>query len=511
MKDALQQRGVTRRQFLKYGGMSAGIVAGVLALDAYGVVPSHTAALPTFPHAPSTGKVHEYTFTPAPTQVHLGGRTISTWAYNGVLPGPEIRVNVGDTIRATVQNHLSAGTTIHWHGLPIINAMDGVDGVTQSAITPGQSFVYDYVVPVAGTYFYHSHVGVQLDRGLYGPLIVDDPKEPKNYDQDIVLVLDDWLDGIPGSPGTPDAELQQLITAGKSTSGMSGMSGMGDMKGNGGMTMGNQGSMTPDLNDVTYPYYLVNGKTSDDPYQFTVQKGQKIRLRLINASASTVYRLALNGHRMTVMHTDGQAVDPVDVDTLRIGMGERYDVLITANNPGVWQLAAQVDGTKNLARALMRYQGSTATPPPATFLPPELNRQLLTYAMLKAAPGISTPPAGQPDQTVPVLLSGSMAPYVWKINNQAYPKADQIAIQKNYLIQFQFTNQTMMPHPMHLHGHFFQLDTGTGRGPMKDTVLLDPMQKMKITWVSDNPGLWAFHCHNVYHQAVGMMRVVNVS
>ena len=104
-----------------------------------------------------------------------------------------------------------------------------------------------------------------------------------------------------------------------------------------------------------------------------------------------------------------------------------------------------------------------------------------------------------------------MAPYVWKINNQAYPKADQIAIQKNYLIQFQFTNQTMMPHPMHLHGHFFQLDTGTGRGPMKDTVLLDPMQKMKITWVSDNPGLWAFHCHNVYHQAVGMMRVVNVS
>ncbi len=304
MKDALQQRGVTRRQFLKYGGMSAGIVAGVLALDAYGVVPSHTAALPTFPHAPSTGKVHEYTFTTAPTQVHLGGRTISTWAYNGVLPGPEIRVNVGDTIRATVQNHLSAGTTIHWHGLPIINAMDGVDGVTQSAITPGQSFVYDYVVPVAGTYFYHSHVGVQLDRGLYGPLIVDDPKEPKNYDQDIVLVLDDWLDGIPGSPGTPDAELQQLITAGKSTSGMSGMSGMGDMKGNGGMTMGNQGSMTPDLNDVTYPYYLVNGKTSDDPYQFTVQKGQKIRLRLINASASTVYRLALNGHRMTVMHTE---------------------------------------------------------------------------------------------------------------------------------------------------------------------------------------------------------------
>lgn len=507
--DKIQRTVLSRRHFLTYvGGAGMGMVTGAIALDACGSSSTQTATPATSTNTPSTGNVHTYTFNPAPTQISLGGQKVSTWAYQGGIPGQEIRVNVGDTIRAIVNNHLPEGTTMHWHGLPIVNSMDGVPGVTQPAIPSGHSFTYDFVVPVSGTYWYHSHVGLQEDRGLYGPLIVDDPKEPKNYDQDITLVLDDWLDGVPGGPGTPDAEYQKLVAAGKSMSGMSGMSGMSNGMGSGSMKMGNQSSMS-DLNDVIYPYYLINGKTSDHPYELTVKKGQKIRLRFINAGASTLFRMALNGHTMTVTHTDGQAVDPVEVDALRIGMGERYDVLVTANNPGVWQLAAQVDGTKYLARALVRYQGSTATPPSATFLPPELNQKQLTYQMLKTSSSV-TIPSGQPDQ-LPVLLNGSMAPYVWEINNQVYPKADTIAVQKNHLVQFQLTNQTMMPHPMHLHGHFFQLDTGTGRGPIKDTVLVDPMQKMNITWYADNPGRWAFHCHNEYHMVAGMFRVVNVS
>jgi FtsP/CotA-like multicopper oxidase with cupredoxin domain len=174
------------------------------------------------------------------------------------------------------------------------------------------------------------------------------------------------------------------------------------------------------------------------------------------------------------------------------------------------QIVAQVEGTEKNARAVLRYQGSQAAVPPANFMPSELKQRLLTYKMLQAAPGTYTPPSDQPDQTVPVLLSGGNGQYIWRINNQVYPKADQIAIPKDRLIRFQLTNQSMMPHPMHLHGHFFQVDNGTGRGPMKDTVLVDPMQKMNITWVSDNPGVWAFHCHTVYHQMAGMMRVVNV-
>jgi FtsP/CotA-like multicopper oxidase with cupredoxin domain len=495
--DNKQLTALSRRRFLSYLGIGAGVVAGAIALDA-GRLPTLADTL-----AASTGRVRSYTFDPAPARIALGKQTVSTWAYNGVLPGPEIRVNVGDTIRAMVRNHLSTDTTMHWHGLPIPNAMDGIPYVTQAPIKAGQTFLYDFVVPVSGTYWYHSHVGLQLDRGLYGPLIVEDPRETKNYDQDVVLVLDDWLDGVPGGPGTPDAEYQKLVVAGKSMAGK----GMGGMSGS--MNMSKPGSMTGDVNDVIYPYYLVNGKTSDNPYEITVKKGQRIRLRFINAGASTIFRLALNGHKMTVTHTDGQAVEPVEVDTLRIGMGERYDVLVTVNNPGVWQLAAQVDGTNYLARALVRYQGSTTTAPAATFLPPELKQKQLTYAMLKVAPGIPTPPSGQPAQ-VAVALSGSMAPYVWKMNNQIYPDASKIAVQKNHLVQFQFNNQTMMPHPMHLHGHFFQLDNGTGRGPMKDTVLVDPMQKMNVTWFSNNPGQWAFHCHNDYHMKAGMFRVVSV-
>jgi multicopper oxidase len=152
-----------------------------------------------------------------------------------------------------------------------------------------------------------------------------------------------------------------------------------------------------------------------------IRSGQKARIRFINASASTIYRIALQGHRMTVTHTDGQPVEPIDVDTIRIGMGERYDVLVSGNNPGVWQLAAQVEGAKSMVRAILRYMGSTAALPPTTYLPPELTRQMLTYHMLKAAPELVVPPAGNPDQLVPIQLSGGMGQYVWKINNQVFP------------------------------------------------------------------------------------------
>ncbi|GHO84075.1 multicopper oxidase family protein [Dictyobacter formicarum] len=504
MNNVMQQTGVTRRQFLKYVGVGSGMVTGMIALDACGTLPAKKEVKQTFANDSGTGKFHVYTFNPAPTQLTVGGHVVSTWAYNGRLPGPEIRVNAGDTLRVIVNNHVSEGTTIHWHGVPIVNAMDGVDGVTQPAIKPGHSFTYEFVVSRAGTYFYHSHVGLQLDRGLYGPLIVEDPQEAKNYDQDVVLVLDDWLDGIPGGPGSPSAALKQLIAGGDTMPGMNGIDGLNEINGMGDSMII---QVPPDL---LYPLYLINGKASEHPFTINVQKGHRIRLRFINASAATIYHLALNGHRMTVTHTDGQPVEPVDVDAIRIGMGERYDVLVTANNPGVWQLAAQVEGAKNMTRALLRYQGSTATQPPADFLPPELKRHMLTYAMLKAASGNDTPLRGQPDQSLPIQLSGGMGQYVWKINDQVFSKADKIAVRKDRLIQFQINNQSIMPHPMHLHGHFFQIDNGTGRGPIKDTVLLDPIQTINITWVSDNPGDWAFHCHNVYHQAAGMMRVVKI-
>lgn len=495
-----KERTMTRRNFLVATGVGAGVGLGVLAgsfvLAEKQVWPFNTSKAGTrisFPHAASTGRVKEYTLEAAPATITIGGRKVTTWAYNGAIPGPELRVTEGDTLRVTVKNRLphSAETSTHWHGIPVPNAMDGVPGATQKAIAHGQDFVYEFVAPTAGTYFYHPHVGLQLDRGLYGPLIIESAHEPKNYDQDITLVLDDWLDGM---PGTPEEAMKKLIAGGdRMHMGRMGMSAM---------------SVPP---DIIYPTYLINGKPAEQPMEIDVKRGQKIRLRFINIAASTIFHVALQGHPLTVTHTDGQPVEPVKVDAIRIGMGERYDVMVTANNPGLWQLAASVEGANPQVRALFRYQGSTGQTPSATFAPAELKGKLLQYTMLKAAATLVVPPIDTPDQIVPLQLSGGNGQYVWKINGQVFAQAEMIAIAKSSLISFQYQNTTMMPHPMHLHGHFFQLENGTGRGPLKDTILVDPMQKITTNWVSDNPGIWAYHCHNAYHQMAGMMRFVQVS
>jgi FtsP/CotA-like multicopper oxidase with cupredoxin domain len=486
---------MSRRTFLTIaglGGVALGAGVYVTARDLATRSPQNNRAgtRASFPQATPTGRTHEYTLEAVPTALLIGGKSLATWTYNRQLPGPEIRVKEGDRLRVTVTNRLSQDTSIHWHGVPLFNAMDGVPGATQQPIKPGERFVYDFLVPAAGTYFYHPHVGVQLDRGLYGPLIVEPTQESLSYDQEFVLVLDDWLDGM---PGTPDQALQQLIAHGEQMIGSA------------------RSNMIPAYPpDIVYPRYLINGQTSDLPLELQTRKGQRLRLRLINAASATIFHVALQGHRLTVTHTDGQPVNPVTVDALRIGMGERYDVLVEANDPGIWQLAAQAEGTQQLARAVLRYAGVAGSVPSPAFVPAELSGRYLQYAMLTAAAGTFVPPNDQPDQTLPMTLGGGMGQYRWTINGQAYPQADPIALPKNSLVRFTYTNPSMMPHPMHLHGHFFQLENGTGHGPLKDTVLIDPMQRLATTWITDNPGTWAFHCHNIYHAETGMLRLLQI-
>jgi multicopper oxidase len=505
-----QRRGpnskITRRKFLELAGMGA----GGLVLGACGN---------TGKSAPSQGRgagvrVARYDLEVGSFDFELGGRRVSSWGYDGKVPGPEIRLKRGETLRAAVRNRLPEGTTVHWHGVPVPNGMDGVPGVTQPPIGPGEDFTYEYEVPVSGTYYYHSHVGMQLDRAVYGPLLIEPESEPLGYDREFTLMLDDWLDGV---DGTPEQELKRLRSGGSEMGGMSG--GMGGMKGMdraggmGGMRgMGASGAAPRQwVPDVVYPFYLINGRPADDPEVLKVKRGQRVRIRFINASSATIHRIALEGHRMSVTHADGQPVEPVEVDALRIGQGERYDVLVDATSPGVWQLAAQAEGTKKIGRAVLRYAGSSAPAPPPGYKPPELGKELLRYGMLTAAPGAQVPPGGEPDEVVPVALDGDEEKYVWKINGEVFSGADPISVGRDKHVRFEMENKSMMPHPMHLHGHFFKVENGTGGGPIKDTVLVDPMQKVAVDWLSDNPGDWAFHCHMAYHQAAGMMRVVRVA
>jgi FtsP/CotA-like multicopper oxidase with cupredoxin domain len=481
----------SRRTVLKYGGMGAGMLLLSSCMPfSLSENASTSQARPSFPRAASTGQTRTYTLEAAPTTLTLGKQQVSTWAYNGRITGPELRLTEGDTLQVMVKNRLPQGTSIHWHGVPLLNAMDGVPGVTQQEIATGQEFEYRFLAPTAGTFFYHPHVGVQLDQALYGPLIIESAREAKNYDQDYVLLLDDWLDGL---QGTPEDAMKRLTASGDHMGHMGHASQMG---------------VPP---DIIYPLYLINGHTLDQPFELQATPGDRLRLRLINASSSTIYHLALQGHRLTVTHTDGQPVVPVVVDTLRIGMGERYDVLVTMKEAGVWQMAAKVEGADGMARAILRSKGNNSPLPPAGFQPSELKGQQLTYAMLKAADGLVVPPAGDADTTLPIQLGGGMGRYVWTINGKIFTEAEPFAVQKNRLIRFEFDNQSMMPHPMHLHGHFFQIETGTGQGPLKDTVIIDPMQKLTVNWISDNPGTWAFHCHNIYHAETGMMQVIRVT
>ena len=450
-----------------------------------------------------------FNFAAMPVTVDLAGRQAHTWAYSPTLPGPEIRVRRGDMIDLSLANRLPEDTTIHWHGINIDNVEDGVPGVTQKAVTPGSSYRYRFVVPDSGTYWYHSHVGLQLDRGLYGPLIVEDPDdEPVDLDQ--VIVLDDWLDGI---DGTPERTLSLLRSSMAGMGSMGGGSSMGNggesmagMPGMGAVTSTTAAAASPamtsgllggDAGDVDYPLHLLNGRPPADRPTYQVAAGGKVRLRLINAGSDTAYRFAVGGHRLTVTHTDGHPVQPVEVDTVLIGMGERYDVSFTLET-GVWPVYAQAEGKQGWASALLRTTGTAGTAaPPSDARPAELEGTVLTYRQLTPT-GTAALAARRPDRSYEVLLTGTMAGYRWGLGGDAH----RLQVRQGERVRVTMRNTTRMWHPMHLHGHGFALsDLG---GARKDTVNVLPGQTVSIDFDADNPGQWMYHCHNTYHLARGM-------
>lgn len=428
------------------------------------------------------------------TTLDLGGPQVATWAYGDTAPGPIIRATAGDLIRVTVTNQLPADTTIHWHGIALANAADGVPGMTQDPIRPGASYAYEFVAPDPGTYFYHPHVGVQLDRGLYAPLIVEDPNEPGNYDHEYVVVLDDWVDG---TGRTPDEVLEQLI-AGGGTAGPGGMGGMD----HGSMGMGSGTAPVGDAGDVTYPHYLINGRVPAAPDVFDAKPGQRVRLRIINAGSDTIFTVALGGHRMTVTHSDGFPVQPTETGAFYIGMGERYDAVVTLQD-GVFPLVAAPFGKEGQAMALIRTGAGSV--PAATVRPAELTGPVLLGTELIPAESARLA-SRKPDAVAAFQLNGQMAPYQWGINGAKFGQNDPIMINQGQRVRLNLANMTMMTHPVHIHGHTFGL---INSGLRKDTVLLRPMETMAVELQADNPGDWAAHCHNIYHAEAGMMIAMN--
>jgi FtsP/CotA-like multicopper oxidase with cupredoxin domain len=476
----------------------------------------------------STGRTTSVQLTATAGPVDLGGGIMAkTWTFDGRLPGQEIRLSAGDTLAVHLANHLPAPTSVHWHGVALRNDMDGVPPVTQRAVAPGAAFDYRFITERPGTFWLHPHVGVQLDRGLYAPLIVEDPHEALRYDDEWVVVLDDWLDGVTGTPDQVLAELLKGMGGGMgmgaspspSSSGMGAMGGMGDM---GGMDMGPSPSASPmgggsgsfmlmgatspllggDAGDVKYPLYLVNGRIPTDPAVYRGKPGKRLRIRLINAGADTAFRVALGGHRLTVTHTDGYPVQRRQVDAVLLGPGERYDVLATLGD-GVFPLTALAEGKNASGRALVCTGSGSA--PAVNVRPKELDGTILTAAQLRADDSVRLA-AEAPDVTHRIALTGSMGGYDWALNGVRFDMNDATAhpfsVRTGQRVRLEFTNRTTMWHPMHLHGHTFQLGAA---GPRKDTAIVLPGQTVTADLDADNPGRWLIHCHNAYHGEAGMM------
>ncbi len=508
----------TRRSFLRLS-VAAAAIAALSACTSPPAVSGANRILPTDvliaeieSARAATGTTITKTLTPAALTTTLAGKTITTAGYNGSLVAPTLRGTVGDQLNVTIANKLTEPTSVHWHGLALSNNNDGVPGLTQDAFAPGSQNGYDFKLPHPGTYWYHSHVEMQREQALYGALIIDDPNETLVYDKEWVIVLDDWLDGITGAPTDVLKELSQgMGTGGGGMKGMDhGNTNQGKMDQGGTMDMSHMlmGASSDflggDAGDVAYPFHLFNGKNPGNPETFTATPGEKIRLRIINAAGDTAYRVGVPGQQLTLTHTDGFPTQHTKVDAVVLGMGERIDALLTVKD-GYTPLLALAEGKGQMTYGLI--STGAGTTPARDSLPSTLTGTVVDGGQLTADPSVMLP-TKKPDRVHEVHLTGGMMKYDWGINGRRFdmtkPFENAFDLKAGERVEVKFINDTMMWHPMHIHGHTFQIGT---KGARKDTVIVRPMETVTVQFEADNPGQWLFHCHNAYHAERGMMGV----
>jgi CopA family copper-resistance protein len=502
---------------------------------------------------------------------------------NGTAPAPLIRLTEGQQVRIAVTNRLREDTSIHWHGLLLPFQMDGVPGISFPGIRPGETFTYDFPVRQSGTYWYHSHSGMQEAMGHYGPIVIDPAgPDPVQSDREHVIVLADW------SPVHPHRILARLKQMGgyynRQRQTLAGLLKGRDQNLTERVAWGAMRMDPTDVADVTGATYsyLVNGHGTAENWTGLFTPGERVRLRIINASAMTNFNVRLPGLAMTVVACDGQNVRPVDTDEFQIGIAETYDVLVQPAEDRPYALVAESIDRSGLVRATLAPRIGMVAPVPerrarplltmrdmgmdmsamdmgqggvidlsqpasgmahhdmkmldpsvapqvpmgpgvATLSPmpadrtadrptglEDVDHRVLTYADLRALePNADTRP---PERTIDIHLTANMERYMWSFDGvKLSDGAQPIAFRHNERVRITLINDTMMPHPIHLHGHFFQLITGEAdHNPRKHTVNVLPGGRISMDLTADAIGDWAFHCHMLMHMHAGMMRVVTV-
>jgi CopA family copper-resistance protein len=587
--------------------------------------------------APQTLRGTNFNLTIGEQAVNFTGAPRIATTVNGSLPAPILRWREGDTVTLSVTNLLPETSSIHWHGIILPSAMDGVPGISNGfeGIKPGETFTYEFPVTQSGTYWYHSHSGFQEQTGLYGPIIIDPREsEPFSYDRDYVVMFSDWTDEDPTDVYAKLKKLSHYYNFNERTH----ADLMKDIREKGlaatwnDRKMWNQMRMSQrDLSDVTgYTYtFLTNGQTPADGWAGLFRKGEKVRLRFINGSAMTFFDVRIPGLKMTVVAADGQNVEPVSVDEFRIGVAETYDVIVEPEDDRAYTIFAQdiarsgyargtltpdpsltasipeMDSVPNLGHedmgmnmmghaghdmsamshsqhqmpggqmmsgmdhsqhmtmvpssmsdmgmegmsladmsmsgmSLSNTSGSHQPNPsdfdgrPVVHAPTELGphvdmradapqyrlddpgvglrnngRRVLTYADLRNLR--STHVDKEPDREVELHLTGNMSRYMWSINGVKFADAEPLRWKLGERVRITLVNDTMMNHPMHLHGMWSDLETGDNNFlPRKHTVIVQPGSRISYRVTVDAEGGWAYHCHLLYHM-LGMFRTVIVS
>jgi len=592
----------SRRQFLQRTA-ALGLCAGVnRLLPAYALQPTHGSSAHAVHN--TTGAID---LAIREEKIHIAGRHAMATTINGTVPGPLVRLREGQDAVLQVTNHLREDTSIHWHGIILPYTMDGVPGVSFPGIKPGETFTYRFPVTQNGTYWYHSHSGLQEQTGVYGPLIIDPATpEPFQYDREYVVVLSDWtfqnphwiLSRFKKEAGYFNFQQRTLKDFIRDIDEKGLKATLADR------IMWSRMRMDPtDIADITGATYrfLLNGLPPEANWTALFKPGERVRLRFINAATGTYFDVRFPGLPMTVVQADGQNVQPVTVDEFRIAIAETFDVIVQPKEDRAYTLFAETMDRSGYARGtLAPREGMSAE------LPERRKRPLLTMADMgmggeHATHGGETPktegheshsgPPPPPEQTthaghgampgtekkadpsgdvmhgpdhhgpgnsmvamvsksrlhepgiglenmpwrvliysdlrslapwpdprppareIELHLTGNMEKYIWGFDGKKYSEAPEpIRFYHGERLRLTMVNDTMMNHPIHLHGMWMELDNGTGPlKPRKHTVNVKPAERLSLDITADAPGNWAFHCHILYHMDMGMFRVVAVS
>ncbi|MFL6577198.1 MAG: copper resistance system multicopper oxidase [Povalibacter sp.] len=505
--------------------------------------------------------------------VNFTGAPRTATVINGQLPGPQLRFREGDEVTIRVTNKLASTTSIHWHGLIVPADMDGVPGISFHGIAPGTTFTYRFRVNQSGTYWYHAHSRFQEQLGLYGTIVVEPRNAERHaFDREHVLLLSDWTDQKPEDIYRTLKTHPGYYNYGKRTFGDltsdARREGIAAVKAE--RSMWNQMRMDPsDLSDVTgYAYtYLVNGKTPAGNFEALFKRGERVRLRIINGASMTFFDVRIPGLQMTAVASDGQDVEPVTIDEFRIGPAEVLDVMVSPSEDRAYTLFAQAMDRSGYARATLTPQpgmsaeipaldaradlemidmgmahsamdhsahAGHAMPSPPKHAPQEFGpgvdmrvnapnvrlddpgvglrnngRRVLTYADLHSLSGPIE--AREPGRDIELHLTGHMERYLWSFNGQKFSDATPLRLTHGERVRIVLVNDTMMAHPIHLHGMWSEVESQHGEVQLrKHTVVVQPAQRLSYQVTADALGRWAYHCHLLYHMEAGMFREVVV-